>query len=166
MAALGFSDLLTLVQTIAIIVALFVTLYFSRRQIQALARDLEARVLNDLNDHLLHLGEIALTRPDMLSLIAPEAHRPRPEAPFAYSILFFFAHIFHMRQRGILRDNEWTGWQEWMRTAFVTGELGNEWRHSNMRSYVDPDFRAFVDTNLLGGTAEVGKPTSPRETTS
>jgi hypothetical protein len=161
MTDLGLPDVLTLVQTIAIIVALLVTLYFSRRQIQALSRDLEARVLNDLNDHLLHLGEIALTRPDMLSLIAPEAHQPRPEAPFAYSILFFFAHIFHMRQRGILRDNEWTGWHEWMRTAFVSGELGNEWRHSNMRSYVDPDFRAFVDTDLLGGATNTGKSTSP-----
>jgi hypothetical protein len=162
MTVLGLADVLTLVQTIAIIVALLVTLYFSRRQIQALSRDLEARVLNDLNEHLLHLGEIALTRPDTLSLIAPEAHHPRPQAPFAYSILFFFAHIFHMRRRGILQNNEWTGWHEWMRTAFVSGELGNEWRNSNMRSYVDPDFRAFVDTDLLGDVTRVEKPADLR----
>jgi hypothetical protein len=157
MMSLGLSDVLTLVQTIAIIVALFVTLYFSHRQIQAFSRDLEARVLNDLNEHLLHLSEIALTRPDVMSVIGPQGHQPHPETPFAYSTLFFFAHVFHMRQRGILRENEWTGWHEWMRTAFVSGELGKTWKNSSMKSYVDPDFRAFVDSDLLGGAGNVNQ---------
>jgi hypothetical protein len=36
MADIGFPELLTLVQTVAIIVAIVIAVYFSRRQIQAL----------------------------------------------------------------------------------------------------------------------------------
>ncbi|MFI5450345.1 MAG: hypothetical protein ACHQ03_11350 [Candidatus Bathyarchaeia archaeon] len=50
MAGLELSEVLTLVQTIAIIATLIMTLYFSRQQMRSLAVDIETRVLNDLDE--------------------------------------------------------------------------------------------------------------------
>ena len=50
MTGLGLSDALTLVQTIAIISTLVMTLYYTRRQLHAFSVDLETRVLNDLDE--------------------------------------------------------------------------------------------------------------------
>jgi hypothetical protein len=41
MASLGFSDLLSLAQTVAIMATLAITLYFSRRQMKSMAVDSE-----------------------------------------------------------------------------------------------------------------------------
>ena len=46
-----------------------------------------------------------------------------PEVAYAYDILFTFAHVFHMRKRKVLSDNEWTGWLRWMKGAFEQGEI-------------------------------------------
>ena len=47
----------------------------------------------------------------------------QPEVAYAYDILFTFAHVFHMRQRNVLNDNEWTGWLRWMKSAFEGGMI-------------------------------------------
>src|SRR2546427_8828316 len=52
MVDIGFPQLLTLVQTVAIILAIVIAVYFSRCQIQALNTDTEARVMNDLREQL------------------------------------------------------------------------------------------------------------------
>ena len=54
---IGFSDVLTLAQTIGIVGTMILTLYFSKRQIQALSSDTETRVLNDL-DEKFHNGDV------------------------------------------------------------------------------------------------------------
>jgi hypothetical protein len=33
-----------------------------------------------------------------------------PEVAYACDTLFTFPHVFHMRQRKVLSENEWTGW--------------------------------------------------------
>ncbi|MCI4331332.1 MAG: hypothetical protein L3K19_05740 [Thermoplasmata archaeon] len=155
MSDLGFADLLTVVQTIAIISALLVTLYFSRRQMQAFTVDLETRVLNDLDEKFHRIGEIFIERPELVQSIYRTSEKVGPEVPFAYYVLFFCSHIFHMRQRGILRDNEWAGWLQWMRNVFQLGSLGRSWRETGMGAWVDPEFRGFVERELLapqGGT--------------
>src|SRR3989442_14165009 len=65
MVDIGFPELLTLVQTVAIIVAILIAVYFSRRQIQALAIDTEARVMNDLDEKLHRMGEIFMENPEV-----------------------------------------------------------------------------------------------------
>jgi hypothetical protein len=47
---LGFSDALSLAQTIGIVGTMVLTLYFSKRQIQGLSIDVETKVLNDLGE--------------------------------------------------------------------------------------------------------------------
>ena len=47
MVELGFSDMLSVAQTIGIVGTMVLTLYFLKRQIRSLSVDLESRVLND-----------------------------------------------------------------------------------------------------------------------
>jgi hypothetical protein len=39
------------------------------------------------------------------------------------------AHVFHMRQRKILNDNEWVGWLRWMKSAFEQGTIRQIWEN-------------------------------------
>ncbi|HZY71020.1 MAG TPA: hypothetical protein VFF67_08615 [Thermoplasmata archaeon] len=149
MSGIDLSALLVLVQTIAIVAALFLAVYISRKQLEALTKDLEARVLNDLNMQLHGIGEIAIQKPELISVIAQGPNGPSADVPFTYYILFFFAHIFHMRQRGILADNEWAGWQQWMRNAFQSGTIGTRWKEGWMATWFDPAFRSFVEQELI-----------------
>jgi hypothetical protein len=155
MVNVDFPELLTLVQTVAIIVAIIIAVYFSRRQIQALTADLEARVVNDLDEKLHRIGEIFMEKPEyvrvlneMPSPVGSEAAF-NPEAAFAYYVMFFCAHCFHMRQRGILNDNDWAGWLQWTKNAFQNGKLGKYWKDAQMHAWVDPAFREFVVKEIL-----------------
>lgn len=159
MPGIDLAELLTAVQTVAIIVAIIIAVYFSRRQIQALSADLEARVLNDLDEKLHRIGEIFMEKPqyvrvlnEMPSEVGSEAAFD-PEAAFAYYVMFFCAHCFHMRQRGILGDNDWAGWLQWTRNAFQHGRLGRYWKDAQMHEWVDPAFRAFVEKEILPPSA-------------
>jgi hypothetical protein len=148
----GFTDLLSIVQTIAIIAALLISLYFSRKQIQALSMDIESRVLNDIDEKFHRMGEIFIEKPDLIRVIWSTPDTLGAEVPLAYYIVFFCAHIFHVRQRGILKDNEWAGWLQWMRTAFRAGDLGRLWKDGRIGDWIDPDFRRFVEMEVLTQT--------------
>jgi hypothetical protein len=150
MSSLDFSDLLSLAQTVAIIGALLITLYFSRRQIATMEVDLETRVLNDLDEKFHRMGEMFIERPQLVSTIYTSRATLGPEVPFAYYVMAFCAHIFHMRERHILQDNEWAGWLAWMQNAFRHGNVGRYWKDGDMGTWFDPAFRDFVDQQLLG----------------
>jgi hypothetical protein len=59
---LGFSDALSLAQTIGIVGTMVLTLYFSKRQIQGLSIDVETKVLND-REKVHRMGEMLVERP-------------------------------------------------------------------------------------------------------
>lgn len=155
MSDVDFSDLLTLVQTVAIIVAIVIAVYFSRRQIQALTTDLEARVANDLDEKLHRMGEIFIEKPEFIRVLndfpstGPDDANFSPETAFAYYVMFFCAHAFHMRQRGLLSNNDWSGWLQWTRNAFRDGKLGKFWKEYEMSAWVDPAFVKFVESEVL-----------------
>ncbi|HEY6238373.1 MAG TPA: hypothetical protein VIZ68_04220 [Thermoplasmata archaeon] len=154
MSEVDFTEILTIVQTLAIIAAIVIAVYFSRRQIQALNLDIEARVLNDLDEKLHRMGEIFMENPEYVRVINDNAPgQSRPEVAFAYYVLFFCSHCFHMRQRGILGDNDWSGWLQWMRNAFRNGQMGTYWKEAGMQAWVDPAFRDFIDREVLGSAS-------------
>jgi hypothetical protein len=65
-----------------------------------------------------------------------------PEVAYPYDILFTFAHVFHMRQRKVLKDNEWTGWLRWMKSAFEHGSIMEIWQSTiEMEKWFDPASR-------------------------
>ena len=74
----GVLQLLSLVQA----VALLVTLYFSQRQVPAMATDLEMRVLTDIDDRFHRLGELLIEKPSLGNIIArPSNSTAGPERP-------------------------------------------------------------------------------------
>src|SRR3989441_714232 len=160
MVDIGFPELLTLVQTVAIIIAIVIAVYFSRRQIQALDTDTEARVMNDLDEKLHPMGEIFIENPEFVRVLndVPAASAGGAgvafgaEVAFAFYVMFFCAHCYHMRQRGILSDNDWAGWLQWTKNAFRSGRLGKYWKEAEMQAWVDPAFREFVNREILGNT--------------
>jgi hypothetical protein len=69
MVELGFSDMLSVAQTIGIVGTMVLTLYFSKRQIQSLSVDVESRVLNDLDEKIHRIGEMIIERPQLGKVI-------------------------------------------------------------------------------------------------
>src|SRR5437870_13772933 len=129
MADLGFPELLTLVQTIAIIAAIIIAVYFSRRQIQALETDLEARVVNDLDEKLHRIGEIFMEKPEFVRVLndVPAAPGGGAEVAFACHVMFFCSHCYHRRQRSIWSDNDPARWLQCTKNAFRSARLGKYW---------------------------------------
>ena len=146
---LGFSDILTLSQTIAIIATLLITLYFSRKQIQSMSLDLETRVMNDLDEKLHSLIALSIESPKLIKMVYNTPYEVTEEIPYAYYVLFMCAHAYHMKQRNILSGNEWAGWLAWMKNAFRQGKIPEYWKGKEMEMWFDPSFRDFVNKELL-----------------
>jgi len=105
---------------------LFVILYFSRKQAQSLSVDIETKVLNDLEERR-QVITLAFEHPEVIKVVTKSESNWSLEDIFAYNTLYTYAHVFHMRQRKVLNDNEWTGWLRIMKTAFEQGTLGEMW---------------------------------------
>lgn len=74
---------------------------------------------------------MGVERPELIKVISNvPANYSSPDVSFAYHILYTYPHVYHMRQRGVVSDNEWTGWLRWMRTAFEQGH-----NSGNMENY-------------------------------
>ena len=88
--------------------------------------------------HALH--KIVIERSQLIKVIS-KADANSPEVAYEYYILFTFAHVFHMRKRKVLSDNEWTGWLRWMKSAFEQGEIMQIWKNTiEMEKWLDPAF--------------------------
>jgi hypothetical protein len=152
MSEIGLAEIFGMGEAIGIIGTLFVILYFSRKQTQSLSVDIETKVLNDLAERMHVLHQIVIERPQLIKVIS-KADANSPEVAYAYDILFTFAHVFHMRKRNVLSDNEWTGWLRWMKSAFEQGEIMQIWKSTiEMEKWFDPAFQQFVDKELIPRT--------------
>jgi hypothetical protein len=130
MTEIGLAEYFGMGEALGIIGTLFVVLYFSRKQTESLSIDIE--------------------RPQLIKVISKIESNWSPEAAYAYDIMFTFAHVFHMRQRNIVRDNEWIGWLRWMKSAFEQGQIMEIWESTiEMEKWFDPAFQEFVDKELI-----------------
>ena len=149
MSEIGLAEIFGMGEAIGITGTLFVILYFSRKQTQSLSVDIETKVLNDLAERM---HQIVIERPQLINVIS-KANANSPEVAYAHDILFKFAHVFHMRKRNVLSDNEWTGWLRWMKSAFEQGEIMQIWKSTiEMEKWFDPAFQQFVDMELIPRT--------------
>jgi hypothetical protein len=98
---LGFSETLSLAQTIGIVGTMVLTLCFSKRQIQSLSIDQQIRVLNDLNEKYHKLAEIVMTDPSLGKVIDKEV-KPSRELAFSFYIPWTCSHAYAMRQRKVV----------------------------------------------------------------
>jgi len=69
MVLIGFSDTLSMAQSIGIVGTMVLTLYFSKRQIQALSIDQETWVLNDLDEKFHNMTMLAIQDPSITGVI-------------------------------------------------------------------------------------------------
>jgi hypothetical protein len=146
---LGFPDVLSLAQTIAIIATLLITLYFSRKQIRSMSLDVETRVLNDLDEKRYRISELMLDKPELINVVAGPASGSKPENVIAYMVAMISAHAYHMRERKIISDNEWLGWLQWIKNDFAQGTVRTDWIELNLGQWFDPSFRNFIDKEII-----------------
>lgn len=92
---------------------------------QSLSVDLETKILNDLDERFVTLTREAMDNPELIKVVSKTEVMYTPELAFSYHVLYLLAHGFHMRQRGVVANNEWAGWTRWTKTAFQHGEIYN-----------------------------------------
>ena len=152
MSEIGLVEIFNMGEAVALISTLFVILYFSRKQAQSLSVDIETKVLNDLAERMHTQVKILMERPQ-LTKVLNKVDAESPELTYAYDILFTFAHAFHMRQRKVLNDNEWTGWVRWYKSAFKQGTLMEIWQKTiEMEKWFDPAFQDFINREIVSVT--------------
>ncbi len=110
MTEVGIAEYFSMAEALGIIATLFVILYFSKKQMQALSVDIETKILNDMDERIHGLTQMGVERPELIRVVNNVERDLTSEVVYSYLILYTFAHVYHMRQRGVVSDNEWTGW--------------------------------------------------------
>ena len=150
MAEVGIAEYFSMAEALGIITTLFVILYFSRKQMQSLSVDIETKVLNDMYDRMNGLTQIVIERPELIKVINNVERDLSSEVAYSYHILYTFAHAYHMRERGVVSDNEWTGWMRWMKSAFKHGTISQIWTNNiEVEKWFDPTFQEFIDKQIV-----------------
>jgi len=150
MVEIGLEQYFGMGEAIGIIATMFVVLYFSRKQMAALSVDIETKILSDLDLRLREITRMMIDRPELIKVVSKVESDWSSDVAYSYHVLFSFAHVFHMRQRNVLSDNEWTGWLRWMRSAFDQGMIKDIWESKiEMEKWFDPAFQEFVDKELI-----------------
>lgn len=149
MSEIGLVEIFSMAEAAALIATLFVILYFSKKQAQILSVDIETKVPNDLAERMHAQVEILIGRPQLTKVLS-KVDEATSELAYAYDILFTFAHAFHMRQRKVLDNNEWTGWVRWYKSAFKQGGLMEIWQRTiEMEKWFDPAFHDFINREIV-----------------
>jgi hypothetical protein len=149
MSELGLVEYFSMAEALGIIATMLIVLYFSRKQTQALSVDIETKVLNDLDEKMQGLAQMAIERPELIKILSNVQSDWSAEIAFTYHILNTFAHVYHMRQRKVLSDNEWTGWLRWMKSAFEQGKIKEYWESNlEVEKWFDPAFEEFINKEL------------------
>jgi hypothetical protein len=155
MTEVGIAEYFGMAEALGIIATLFVILYFSRKQMQALSVDIETKILNDLDERIHGLTQMAVERPELIRVVNNVERDLSSDVAYSYHILYTFAHVYHMRQRGVVSDNEWTGWLRWMKSAFRHGNIGEIWKNNvEVEKWFDPAFQEFINKELASVAAK------------
>jgi hypothetical protein len=151
MVEIGIVEIIHLGAPLGIIGTMLIVLYFSRKQAQGFTLDMETKVLNDLDEKVRKMAEIIIEKPSLQKVLY-KLDKPSEELAFAFYILFISSHAYSMRQRNVLKDDEWAGWLQWMKNCFKYGTLGEHWKQIQSENWFDPSFKVFVNKELILGT--------------
>ena len=121
MSEIGLAEIFSMAEASTLVATLFVILYFSRKQAQSLSVDIETKVINDLEERRQVITQMAFEHPEVIKVVTKSESHWSLEDIFAYNTFYTYAHVFHMRQRKVINDNEWTGWLRIMKSAFEQG---------------------------------------------
>ena len=97
MTEIGIAKYFSMAEALGIIATLFVILYFSRKQMQALSVDIETKILNDLDERIHGLTQMAVERPELIRVVNNVERDLSSDVAYSYHILYTFAHVYHMR---------------------------------------------------------------------
>jgi hypothetical protein len=70
MAELALVDYFVMGEAIGIVATLFVSFYFSRKQMQKLSIDIETKVLSDLDEKIHGLTQLAVEKPQLIRIVS------------------------------------------------------------------------------------------------
>jgi hypothetical protein len=149
MSELGLVEYFSMAEALGIIATMLIVLYFSRKQTQTLSIDIETKILNDLDEKLHEITQMGIERPELIKVVSNVQSNLVPEVAYTYHILYTFVHVFHMRQRKVLSDNDWTGWMRWMKSAFEQGTISEIWKTIEVEKWFDPAFEEFINKELI-----------------
>jgi hypothetical protein len=143
---------LIIVEIVATFVAAF---YYSRKQMQKLSVDIETKVLSDLDGKITDLTRLTIEKPQLMTIVDNVESRQTEEIAFTYHLLQTFAHVYHMHQRKVVSDNEWTGWLRRMRTCFEQGKIREYWESGlELEKWFDPAFEDFINSEIVRKTTQ------------
>jgi hypothetical protein len=159
MVELGLVDYFVMGEAVGIVATFVAAFYYSRKQMQKLSTDIETKVLSDLDDKITDLTRITIEKPQLMTIVSNVESRQTEEIAFTYHLLQTFAHVYHMHQRKVVSDNEWTGWLRRMRTCFEEGKIREYWEGGlELEKWFDPAFEGFIDKEIV-------RKTSPKQNT-
>jgi hypothetical protein len=71
------------------IISTFVVFYYSRKQARELSVDIETKVVNDLDDKLHGIAELAIARPEIAEILDRESANQGPKEPVAMYVYIY-----------------------------------------------------------------------------
>jgi hypothetical protein len=149
MVEVGIAEYFGIGEALGIIGTMFIVLYFSRKQMQSLSIDIETKVLNDLDEKMHGLTQMAVEKPQLIRMVSNVESDLTEEIAFTYHLLHTFAHAYHMHQRKVVSDNEWTGWLRMMISCFEQGKIREYWESDlELEKWFDPAFQKFINKEL------------------
>ena len=151
MAELGIVEYFAIAEALGIIATFFIVTYYSRKGLQTISIDIEAKVLNDLDEKLHGAAEALLHKPYLVRIFNKAGDSAASEElVFAYYLLYMCSHAFHMHQRNVLRENEWQGWLRWIKSTFEFGTLSDYWgKVIDPKRWFDPAFEDFINNEII-----------------
>jgi hypothetical protein len=154
MAELGLVDYFVMGEAVGIVATFVVAFYFSRKQMQKLSVDIETKVLSDLDDKITDLTRLTIEKPRLMRIVSNVDSDLTEEIAYTYHLLHSFAHVYHMHQRKVVSDNEWTGWLRRMRSCFEQGKIREYWESGlELEKWFDPAFEDFIDNEIVRKTS-------------
>jgi hypothetical protein len=128
MVEIGIAEYFGMAEALGIIAAVFVVVYYSRKQMQALSIDIETKILNDLDEKLHGITQIGVQQPELIKVISNVKSDWTPEVAFSYHILY----------------------TRWMRAAFQEGTIAESWKENiEGEKWFDPAFQKFIDSEVM-----------------
>ena len=153
MVELGLVDYFVMGEAVGIVATFVAAFYYSRKQMQKLSVDIETKVLSDLDEKITDLSQLLVEKPQLMKIISNAESYETEEMVFTYHLLQTFAHAYHMYQRKVVSDNEWTGWLRRMRSCFEEGKIREYWESDlELEKWFDPAFEDFINNEIVQKT--------------
>ena len=155
MAELALVDYFIMGEAVGIVATFVAAFYYSRKQMQKLSTDIETKVLSDLDEKTTDLTRLTIEKPQLMKIVSNVDDSYQTEdIAFTYHLLFTFAHAYHMHQRKVVSDNEWTGWLRRMRSCFEQGKIREYWEGDlELEKWFDPAFEYFINKEIVQKTS-------------